>query len=349
MLVLILLMMVWNSLAHPQDLAWYGGPWHLGCEHGAHLLTNSGQYIKDNAIAIKAVSFNDEIYVITPRLKHGVLATVWRVVRERSGPELEPYPSLAAHAVGDCYGIQNAVDFHLDYLGNLWVLDSGVVDALDSPHCTCKPKVVVISTILRKITKRLDLSSLTDSSSLLQYVVSEYVFGGKPFIYISDASRGAILVHDTSSQAEWSVLICTPAAGLQIALVRRGTHGMLVAVRINYPGIFEIDTAALRRRDSGTPLRVFGEHGNPIYLLGSDAHHIYLRASDSADVMVWDAREGFNASRLISIHSPAPRLISTSATVDPFKHTLLILDSNYADVVHSHLPAYQRISFIGQL
>lgn len=88
---------------------------------------------------------------------------------------------------------------------------------------------------------------------------------------------------------------------------------------------------------------------NPTYLLGSDAHHIYLRASDSADVLVWDAREGFNASRLISIHSPAPRLVPTSATVDPFKHTLLILDSNYADVVHSHLPAYQRISFIGQL
>lgn len=51
-----------------------------------------------------------------------------------------------------------------------------MVDALDSPRCTCKPKVVVISTILRKITKRLDLSSLTDASSLLQYIVVEYVF-----------------------------------------------------------------------------------------------------------------------------------------------------------------------------
>lgn len=53
--------------AHPKNLAWSGGPLHCECEHGIEVWTKAGKYVKNNVIAVKAVSFNDEIYVISPR------------------------------------------------------------------------------------------------------------------------------------------------------------------------------------------------------------------------------------------------------------------------------------------
>lgn len=52
---------------HPKNLAWNGGPLYLKCEHGLDLWSRSGQYVRENIIAIKAVTYQDEIYVITPR------------------------------------------------------------------------------------------------------------------------------------------------------------------------------------------------------------------------------------------------------------------------------------------
>ncbi|XP_063533589.1 uncharacterized protein LOC134743887 [Cydia strobilella] len=337
------------ALAHPNNVAWYGGPMHVECEHALNLFTGSGQYIKENVIATKAVSFNDDVYVMTPRMKRGVLATVWLLVSGRQGPALEPFPSLPAHTVADCGSIQNAVDFHLDCIGNLWILDSGIIDTLEAPRCTCKPKVVVISTLLRTVTKLLDLTT-AEPSSLLQNVVVDYGLSGKPFVYISDASRGAILVRDATSNTEWTVLFCSPSSGLQITLGKRGpAHNVLMAVRAHQPGLIEIECAALRRRNSALPLRAFGEQTRPVFLLGSGTHHIYLRHADGSDVLSWDVRDGYNMSQLISIHSPGPRLVPTSVSADHLKHSLLILDSNYGDVINSNSPAYQRISFIGQL
>lgn len=74
--------------------------------------------------------------------------------------------------------------------------------------------------------------------------------------YVSDASRGAILVHETFSDSEWTVLACSPAVGLQIAMVKRGlTHNVLILVRLHHPGLLEMDTASLRRRNTNAPIR----------------------------------------------------------------------------------------------
>ncbi|KAJ0177196.1 hypothetical protein K1T71_007205 [Dendrolimus kikuchii] len=333
----------------PKNLAWNGGPLHLQCEHGIDLWTRTGEYVKENVIAIKAVTFKDEIYLITPRMKHGVLATVWLLVRTKRGVELEPYPELRSHKIADCSGIQNAVDVYLDHLGNLWILDSGIIDTLESPRCTCPPKVVVISLILDKLISRIDISYLAEPNSLLQSLVVEYDISGKSFLYVSDASRGSVLVHEIPSGSEWSAIVCQLSAGLQLALVKRGPmHSILILLRLHQHGLFELDTGALRRRNSMAPLRVFGEHSKPMVLLGADAHHIYFRHTECSDVLSWDTRDVFNVSELNNIHSAGPRLTPTSVAADPLKHLLIILDSNYADSFHGNTPTYHKISFTGQ-
>lgn len=53
--------------SHPKNLAWNGGPLCLKCEHGVDLWSKTGKFVRDNVIAIKAVTYADNIYVITPR------------------------------------------------------------------------------------------------------------------------------------------------------------------------------------------------------------------------------------------------------------------------------------------
>lgn len=48
-------------------------------------------------------------------MKTGILATLWLIVQEKNGVELQPFPELRMHKQGDCSGIQNAVDFYLDH------------------------------------------------------------------------------------------------------------------------------------------------------------------------------------------------------------------------------------------
>lgn len=91
---------------------------------------------------------------------------------------------------------------------------------------------------------------------------------------------------------------------------------------------------------------MYGEHSKPVILIGSDLHHIYIRHAECSDVLSWDTREGYDESNFVNIHSAGPRLTSTSVAVDPLKHVILVLDSNYADTVHTDQATYHKITFI---
>ncbi|XP_026317825.1 major royal jelly protein 2-like [Hyposmocoma kahamanoa] len=333
----------------PRNLAWTGGPVHTECEHSAKTLISSGQYIKDNVVATKAVTFNDDVYILTPRFKSGVLSTIWLIVRGRRCVELQPFPEQHSHSLGDCNQIQNAIDFYLDYLGNLWILDSGIVETSEHPRCTCRPKVVVLSILLKKFTKQIQLSGLVVQTSNLQNIVVEHAFGG-PFVYISDASRGAILVHDASSGEQRAVLACAPTLGLHMALVKKGlVQSVLVLTRMQDGRVLEVNTNALKRKEAGIALRVYSDNSTPLIILGADTYHLYLRHATCADVLSWDTREHINSSLLMNIHSAGPRMIPTSVTAHPLKPVLLILDNNYVDATFNKMATYHRITFVGQL
>ncbi|XP_041978593.1 uncharacterized protein LOC121732706 [Aricia agestis] len=335
------------SLGFPKSLVWNGGPLHSECEHSPDLWTSRGQYVKENIIATKALTHNDKIFVITPRMKHGVLATVWQILQVDGVVELQPFPNVRAHSIADCSAVQNAVDFHIDHLGQLWVLDSGIVDTNDEPQCTCPPKVVVISIFMRKVINRIDLSSLTKPSTQLQTITVEYGIGGKPFVYVSDASRGAILVYDPIEDSGWIVLACSPSAGLQLALVKRTLrHSVLILVRLEFEGIIELDTTVLRRKMSPSTVTVLGGDTKAVTLLGSDAHHIYYRHLECSDVLRWDTREPYETSHHKGIHSPGPHLVPTSVASDNLKPYLLILESDYGDTILGNCPTHHRINFI---
>lgn len=64
----------------------------------------------------------------------------------------------------------------------LWILDTGVVDSLTAPKCTCPPKVVVIGMILGRLVKTIDISSAWEPSSLLQNIIVEHTLAGKTFM-----------------------------------------------------------------------------------------------------------------------------------------------------------------------
>jgi len=68
---------------------------------------------------------------------------------------MTPYPSLSVQESGGSGDLQNAVDLFLDAQDVLWVLDTGVVQTLDSePRRTGPPAVWAFDLNAQKVTHR---------------------------------------------------------------------------------------------------------------------------------------------------------------------------------------------------
>lgn len=69
----MLYLLVWFSLcgvvrgSGHRDMAWSGGPARLECDHAAEMFMLKGQHVKENVIAVKAIAYKDDVYVLTPR------------------------------------------------------------------------------------------------------------------------------------------------------------------------------------------------------------------------------------------------------------------------------------------
>lgn len=70
------------------------------------------------------------ILFLFSRLKRGVLATVWQVIKGRNGVELDAFPSVTDHVLADCDAIQNAVDCHLDHLVSCYTITNFITSNL---------------------------------------------------------------------------------------------------------------------------------------------------------------------------------------------------------------------------
>lgn len=93
------------------------------------------------------------MYVAFPRLRPGVAATLARapLLSLHHEPVFEPFPSWEAQAEGDCQALQSVVDLSLDRKDVLWVLDSGVTQALENPERQCAPKAVAYDLLTGKV------------------------------------------------------------------------------------------------------------------------------------------------------------------------------------------------------
>lgn len=133
----------------------------------------------------------------------------------------------------------------------------------------------------------IDLSTLVDANSRLQYMAIDYAEDGQVYVYISDAGTGAIIVYNVTTDSGYRVVL--PAAAvprtdkpdaLYLALVRRKSCGSTV-LYFTYLGssrMFAIKAVNLRSGNANGSIVDIGRKKNKIVLLGTDnAASIFFR------------------------------------------------------------------------
>lgn len=107
----------------------------------------SRQFIPENVAPLGIAVSNDRIFVTTPRWNDGIPASLSTIQLPAyvQSPALEPYPNWAAHTSTtnpDCTRLLSVYRMAIDECGRLFVIDSGVVNALTNLQQLCPPKIV---------------------------------------------------------------------------------------------------------------------------------------------------------------------------------------------------------------
>lgn len=132
---------------------------------------------------------------------------------------------------------------------------------------------------LFQVVKVIDLSSLTDITSRLQYMAVDYAEDGQVYVYISDAGTGAIIVYNVTTDEGYRVILPSVVASgtdqpdaLYLALVRRKSCGSTV-LYFTYLGsnrMFAIKAVNLRAGNANGSIVEIGRKRNKIVVLGTD-------------------------------------------------------------------------------
>lgn len=96
----------------------------------------------------------DRVFLAVPRIFAGAPATV-AVVPRRAGdsPKLSAYPDWGWHAdaasgdPGNCTGLVNVFRMRIDKCDRLWILDSGVMNTLETFTVACPPRILIFDLI----------------------------------------------------------------------------------------------------------------------------------------------------------------------------------------------------------
>ena len=235
---------------------WTGGQFEFPCPSTKSLYKSSEKYIPKNVIATRAQIVRDTIYLALPRYRKGVPATLVKTVVKPGTCQttFTPYPCWDMQEEGNCKSLQSVVDLVVDQNEVLWVLDTGIVNTLETPVRKCPPKVVAMSVKTGKVLKTISLESLTSSSSRLQYLVVDYAADGSCFIYVSDAANRAIIVYNLQADRGFRVVLpkavtagCRARDVLYIALIRRDCGSTeLYFTYLSTSKLFSLKTEYLR-------------------------------------------------------------------------------------------------------
>lgn len=339
---------------------WTGGNIEFPCESTKSIYLASGRYVSKNIIATRGQIYKDNAILALPRYKPGVPITLATVSLHQKGCEatLKPFPCMSLQEEGNCQSLQSVVDLVIDAQEVLWVLDVGVVNALENPLRQCPPKVVAISLKTGKVLKTLDLSGLVVKASRLQYLAVEYDLTGAPYVYVSDAATRSILVFDVAHNKAHRVVLpkavtsgCQRRDVLYLALVTKGCgYNFLVFTYLCSGHVFTIRTDYLRSGALNGQITDLGLKPQKLIILGTDlGSAIFFRYEGKPEVYRWDSNTDFVAANFQLVYKSPDCLLATQAMPDIKKERVRILESNFVDYLQNTVGcgAVQQINVIG--
>ncbi|KAL4712270.1 hypothetical protein ACJJTC_004032 [Scirpophaga incertulas] len=169
---------------------------------------SNGQFIQINVIPLGVERWKDRVFVSTPRWKKGVPATLSSLpttVQSESAP-LQPYPSWGWHNADNCTGFTSVFRMNVDHCGVMWVLDSGQVEAFETPRQLCPPTLFAIDLNTNTVLARYPIPAkfVLQNSLITNIIVDSRDAHCKDLhVYIADAWRFGLIVFRASDAAFW--------------------------------------------------------------------------------------------------------------------------------------------------
>ncbi|XP_046959688.1 uncharacterized protein LOC124529816 [Vanessa cardui] len=172
------------------------------------LAIQNGQFNQINVIPLGVERWKHRVFVSTPRWKKGVPATLSAlpVAGQEESPLLQPFPSWDWHTAGNCTGFTSIFRMSIDHCGVMWALDSGQVEAFETPRQLCPPTLFAISLETDTVLGRFPIPSeyVLQNSLITNIVVDSRDAQCRDLhVYIADAWRFGLIVFRDADSSFW--------------------------------------------------------------------------------------------------------------------------------------------------
>ena len=186
------------------------------------------------------------------------------------------------------------------------------------------------------------LNDITNQSSRLQYIVTDYNSDGRIFIYISDAASHSILIYDVTSDQGYRIILptivkqgCKNQNVLYLALIRHfdGTNSLIFTYLCGSK-IFSIKTDCLQNGSADGKIRKIGQKSEKIVLLGTDnGNDLFFRYEGESDIYRWDTNFNFNEDNFEKVYDGNQFSLPTQVMADFKRGRMRVLESNFPDFI----------------
>nr|QHN70685.1 yellow-h3 [Limenitis arthemis astyanax] len=173
-----------------------------------NMAIQNGEFNQINVIPLGVERWKNRAFISTPRWKKGVPATLSSVpiAAQEESPLLSPFPSWEWHTAANCTGFTSIFRMSIDHCGVMWALDSGQVEAFETPRNLCPPTLFAISLETDTVLARFPIPSeyVLQNSLITNLVVDSRDAQCRDLhVYIADAWRFGLIVFRDSDASFW--------------------------------------------------------------------------------------------------------------------------------------------------
>jgi len=169
---------------------------------------NNETFVPGNIIPMGIEVYQNRLFLTLARWKDGVPASLAYINLNDTttkSPKLKPYPSWSAHLY-EPREVVSPFRVRADACGRLWVLDSGIIGALEEDVQKEPPALVVYDLHNDNLLRRFQFpADQVHNDSAFANIAVEDTDCDNTFVYITDIFNPALLVYSWKNDDSWRV------------------------------------------------------------------------------------------------------------------------------------------------